>query len=123
MDVTWSIGEPVIGVLESPTITLTEGMQQSNTEGTLVALNEHLETVNVTAFPVPFSENLHLTAISENDYVHYSIIDLDGREVYSGQFHQQTQLILDELKNGVYILRTSVNSGEIQKEIKLIKTN
>ncbi len=72
------------------------------------------KTLGIKVFPNPFSDKLTLEGISEKDII--IINDVSGREIK--RYKGESNLMLDDLKSGIYILTIS---GEKQYKFKIVK--
>lgn len=73
---------------------------------------------SVTAYPVPTDGNLHIDA-GNNEMIHYEIADVTGRVISSGAFVGNTDVLLSDYHQGVYMLSYKTKTG--QGVIKLLR--
>jgi hypothetical protein len=72
----------------------------------------------VKIYPMPFQNNLH---IESSEDMEFQLMDLNGRVLKSGlnQGNQSTQLLVDELASGVYLLQLQTNKRKLV--LKVVK--
>ena len=102
--------------------TVTQGVQQSIELNTLS--NLELTTVNLSAitYPNPASDHIILK-ISDTafDNLRYNLIDVNGKAIANGTITNiDTQISLQSLALGMYILKVNQNNQEL-KTFKIIK--
>lgn len=118
----YSVGQLVYTTNAGSGGTLNQGIQQSVELFTLS--NPELSTVNLSAmtYPNPTSNDVVLK-ISDStlDSLSYKLIDISGKVVAIGKIsHLETQIDMQQLVIGIYILRVSQNNQEL-KAFKIIK--
>jgi hypothetical protein len=75
-----------------------------------VAVKEPITPASISIYPNPATSNLTIETTS-NESLHYSITNLIGQEMISGQTQDQKQVIpVESLAPGIYILRTDQKS-------------
>ena len=102
--------------------TVIQGVQQSIELSTLS--NPELNTINLKAvtYPNPTSDYVILK-ISDNalDNLSYNLIDINGKAISNGSVtNGDTQINMQQLAVGMYILKVSQNNQEL-KTFKIIK--
>lgn len=118
----YSVGQLVYTINSGSNGTVTQGVQQSIELFTLS--NPELTTVNLTAvtYPNPTSDYVML-AISDTNLtdLSYVLYDMHGRGVGKGLVnHANTQIGMQSLASGTYVLKVSQSSQEL-KTFKIIK--
>ncbi len=79
---------------------------------------ELAELLGMKVYPMPFQNNLHIESLED---VEFQLMDLNGRVLKSGlnQGNQSTQLLVDNLASGVYLLQLQTNNRKLV--LKVIK--
>lgn len=118
----YSVGQLVYTTNTDTGGTVTQGVQQSFELFTLS--NPELTTVNLAAltYPNPTSDYIVLK-ISDSalDNLSYKLIDVNGKDISIGSIiHGDTQINMQQLALGMYILKVSQNNQEL-KTFKIIK--
>ena len=109
-DNSWEISEPAI-YYQAAYIRLLANFTEVNTLPDNVSeLNSHS---NYFMFPNPALNEVAIKG-DKNDYV--TIRDLQGREVFSQNFHNQSIISIENFKRGVYLVQTSEFKGKLVLE-------
>ena len=79
------------------------------------------EGINVSAYPNPFTDNIRISMPESTQNVSISILDADGRLLFSEICNHQSLVTIptDNFKSGIYILHISTDAANITR--KLIK--
>jgi hypothetical protein len=114
IQLTMSIGEPIIGMAQTKDAGLSQGFLTGtrsivNTEET-TAINEVATSQNATVYPNPFSSHVLVNSLEDN--IHIYVFNMVGQEVYSGAY-QSTGADLSALAPGVYVLHAMSNEKTI----------
>jgi hypothetical protein len=113
-----SVGEPIIGVSETPDIGLAQGFLGGSK--TIVATPSGIENIvseNATIYPNPFSKYIKIN--SDIDNIHVSVFNTMGQEVYNGGY-EKSGLDLSHLTPGIYMVHATANEKTISNT-KLLK--
>jgi len=92
-----------------------------NTPLTAITILENKSTSTYSIYPNPFNNILHINDLDNNikGITQYQILDLSGRIVLNNSFSKSTQLNLENLASGTYILKLSnkdkVYTTKVQK--------
>jgi hypothetical protein len=90
--------------------TLTAGSETLTLSNSVVGLSSAQENVNVSYYPNPAANSL--TLLSGTDVnVDFTIVDLTGRTVMTGQFSGKKTIDVSQLKAGVYLLNFTSGEG------------
>ncbi|WP_424964292.1 T9SS type A sorting domain-containing protein [Ekhidna sp.] len=86
-----------------------------------VILSEEGSSVQLTLYPNPANEEIHLIGDIRGAVVH--MYDLNGKEVLHEANDQDTSLNLNSssLKDGIYLMRIELESGQIEERKLVIK--
>lgn len=120
ISISWTLGEPVIETLQSESIILTQGFQQSNITVTSVEEWPQLD-FTISAFPNPASEILNIYIDTEQDELLYSLYELSGKTIASGIIAGNNhQIDVSHLKAGTYFLKITTRN-KMLKTFKIVK--
>lgn len=119
LKISWTTGEPVVGLMTSG------GYQLGN--GYYPALN--LQALNTTdnsydlqfnVYPNPTSQKLYISHPEINSF-DILIIDLNGKQIYSGKINKEQPIDVTSYSKGIYLI--TIESKEINKKntYKIIK--
>lgn len=128
----WSVGEPCIGYHSTLFGLLTEGVIQpgifadqqdfSDTHPDLFSQSEPFE---LAAFPIPAGNHLNLTLNRPIEGVGYiNVLDFTGQLMFMEYLPagvQQWKLDMEQLPDGLYIVRLWTRQGEVDLHIKILK--
>jgi len=79
-------------------------------------LNEH-----IFLYPNPVKDELTLTVQMPTQNMHYRLVDISGKQLQTAPMHSETtQIRMDNLRSGMYILQIEQNGQNIQS-YKIIK--
>jgi len=120
LQLSWTLGEPVIETFSSGSIILTQGLHQSKLTAT--ALTDLLfPGIELKVFPNPTQDfvTIHLNERLEN--THYILFDLAGKILDTKKItNSETRLDMIEYPSGIYILKLYSNQKAIQ-DFRVIK--
>lgn len=125
MELSWTVGEPVVNYSENPTLIVSEGFQQGD-QGS-VGLTGDAFAGEISVYPNPVSHELYYEIQSDQELkLIGGLYDEYGRMVIEiNQFivndKYKGQLDLRPLSPGKMILRFSTESGEFQKTFNILK--
>lgn len=120
--VSWTVGEPVTETAQGAGITLTQGFNQG--DFLIVTTIQQWEGENqiLKIFPNPADNIIYVVSdISGTEKMNYAILDLKGRKLKEGVITlPESQLIVNDLKSGVYFLKlyTTLKEQGIYRIIK-----
>ncbi|MFO7616521.1 MAG: T9SS type A sorting domain-containing protein [Bacteroidales bacterium] len=122
VQLSWTIGEPVIGTLKAGGYILTQGFHQTRLSASAID-DLPLPGLKLSVYPNPFSDLLHLR-IDEGDYSHlqYSLLSLEGKTLREKKINaNQTDIEMGSLPDGYYLLQVRDASGKTVKTYKVAK--
>lgn len=120
--VSWTVGEPVTETVQGAGVTLTQGFNQG--DFLIVTTIQQWEGENqiLKIFPNPADNIINVVSdISGTEKMNYAILDLKGRKLKEGVITlPESQLIVNDLKSGVYFLKlyTTLKEQGIYRIIK-----
>lgn len=84
----------------------------------LITKTIHTVPFNITAYPIPFSNLLHISC-NKNEILNYQILNFSGRIIDAGIMNQDLSIETGDLQSGVYLLK--IGNAKDQKIIKIFK--
>jgi hypothetical protein len=115
----WTLGEPVVGLMTAG------GKQLSN--GYYPALNlqalsvEDIDMdVQIRLYPNPTSQALYVSHPEMNSFG-IIIIDLNGKQLYSGTINKEEPLDVSNYTNGMYLVTIENKASNKKNTYKIIK--
>jgi hypothetical protein len=80
------------------------------------------ENLTVKLFPNPTKDKLSVYLLGDNTRKNLTLFDVAGRAVYSQQLNEMfTTLNLQNLRNGVYVIKISTQDGKLLYTEKIVK--
>lgn len=119
IEISWTIGEPVIETISSGSTVLTQGFHQSKL--TVTALEE-ITNVDLKVYPNPASEfvTIHFNTLGKNPV--YSLFDLTGKLLERKTISTtETNVNLKSYASGTYLLKLKYNPIEPLRTYKIVK--
>jgi len=121
IQLSYTIGEPVVSTESNSTITLTQGFHQTN--WTFVGLEDFAPEIVISVFPNPVTSQLN---IQSNDFsgVTYQLFDSNGKLVIENRLTEvNTQLSTENLSPAMYSIVFLNQDKTNLKTLKLIKNH
>ena len=118
----YSVGQVVYTVNNSPSGTVSQGVQQAY-EIFLIGINETELNNSLSVFPNPIVDNLTLQ-ISDynNEKLSYQLFDMQGKLLSKGQIiAQQTQIKTASLPSATYFIEVLNQENKQVQSFKIIK--
>ena len=118
---TFTIGEPIIGVI-SNTVTISQGFLATASSG--VTLSEEDVTLKeaIKLYPNPVTENLSINLKNTSGTVILNIYSISGKLVLKASLNGSKNLLnLSHLSNGTYLVNLEFTDYKNTKTFKIIK--
>lgn len=116
----WSIGEIAVETLEGESRMLTQGFHQGPLEISTLINNTDFD-INMTVYPNPTSNYIHLTTESVVHNLKVNITNLNGITIYSCEIDTSPwQFDFSNYASGTYILLV-ITKNQTLKSFKIIK--
>jgi hypothetical protein len=115
MTLSWTIGEPVIETLQTENIYLTQGFQQPNLQVS-TGFEDPAFDYTLRTYPNPTSTEL----IMETDFkypVQYRLVDLSGKLIHEGTWHEKHVLDVAALPQGIYAIYFQAEGKMVKSEL------
>jgi Secretion system C-terminal sorting domain len=89
-----------------------------SSSATVIADNDNVST-NISVYPNPACNMIQVNGNSDLIGMNYILTDISGRQVLSGQLHNENNMIaLGELCGGIYFLRCDASSVKVFRLVK-----
>ena len=119
IEISWSLGEPVIETVSGGATVLTQGFHQSKL--TVTALEE-IENLNLKVYPNPTSEFVVIQFSTPDKISSYSLFDLSGKLLDNSKINATTTYVnLNKLASGSYLLKIDDKNAQRLQTFKIIK--
>jgi hypothetical protein len=122
VQLSWTIGEPVIETFTGSSAILTQGFHQSKLTVTAIdpAIYPDLE---LSVFPNPVSSSLRLVTRGDQlQKLSYQLYNMEGQSILSGKVEASPELINMELyTSGTYLLKVLKNGNVPVRTFKIVK--
>ncbi|CAN1544839.1 Secretion system C-terminal sorting domain [Flavobacteriaceae bacterium] len=119
LKVSWTVGEPVVGLMTAG------GNQLGN--GYFPALNlqalqveDHSLDVQIKVYPNPTSQMLYVSHLEFNSFL-IQIADLNGKQIYSGTINNEQPLDVSSYTQGMYLMTITSKESNKKNTYKIIK--
>ncbi len=121
IQISWTLGEPVINTITGENELLTQGFHQSKLVVTAISEIPEL-ALDILAYPNPTTDYLNVSvknAISEN--LRYTLYNTEGKVLTSKQISSDiSEISMTEYASSIYFLKISEKNREL-KTFKIIK--
>lgn len=125
INISYTIGEPLVSKINNSTISLSNGFQNA-INLTITAINNNLFGQNeLVIYPNPTKSNIFIENKSDITNLSYNLYSVNGNKVLHSSFNKTTQQTIDmnTLGSGLYILEI-VDNNTLQSQIfKIEKSN
>jgi hypothetical protein len=117
--VSWTAGEPVVGLMSAGGHQLGNGYYPAMD---LQALSIDDATLNVQlrVYPNPTSQSLYVSHPELNSFG-ITIVDLNGKQVYSGTISKEQPLDVSSYTQGMYLITVENKESNKKNTYKIIK--
>lgn len=121
----FTAGEPIVGMIQNG-VTIHQGFwAELFSDGTLSVTNVATTEASISVFPNPVVNylNFNFKQMGAENYK-VTLFDINGKKVLQSNLqsqHQNSQLDISQLSNGMYVLTLESNETNYQKSFKIIK--
>ncbi len=115
----WTIGEAVVGLMQSSTSQLGNGYHDAKS---IVALGieDYSLDVQLKVYPNPTAQLLYVSHPEQTTFS-IGIADLNGRQIYSGSINTTSPLDLGQYPQGMYVVTIENKEANKKNTYKIIK--
>jgi hypothetical protein len=119
LKVSWTIGEPVVGLMTAGGNQLGNGYHPSLNVQAL-SVEESLLDVQLIVYPNPTSEMLYVSHPELNSFF-IQISDLNGKLIYSNTINKEEPLDVSNYSQGMYLVTIENKESNKKNTYKIIK--
>ena len=115
----WTVGEPVVGLMTAGGNQLGNGYYPALNLQALSVEDNALD-VQLRVYPNPTSQSLYVSHPEINSFG-ITIVDLNGKQLYSGTINKEEPLDVSGYMQGMYIITIENTSTNKKNSYKIIK--
>ena len=119
LKVSWTTGEPVVGLMTAGGNQLGNGYYPAMDLQALSVEDNTLEA-QITVYPNPTSQMLYVSHPEINSFG-IQIVDLNGKQVYSGTISKDQPLDVSNYSQGMYLITIENKEANKKNTYKIIK--
>ncbi len=119
LKVSWSAGEPVVGLMTAGGNQLGNGYYPAKDVQAL-KIQENALDLQIKVYPNPTSEMLYVSHSVLNTFS-IQIMDLNGKKIYSGTITKDTPLNVSNYTPGMYLVTIASKEANKKNTYKFIK--
>lgn len=119
LKVSWTIGEPVVGLMTAGGKQLGNGYHPSLNVQAL-SVEESLLDVQLKVYPNPTSQMLYVSHPELNSFL-IKISDLNGKLIYSSSINKEEPLDISNYSQGMYLVTIENKENNKKNTYKIIK--
>ena len=119
LKVSWTIGEPVVGLMTAGGKQLGNGYHPSHNVQAL-SVEESLLDVQLKIYPNPTSQMLYISHPELNSFL-IKISDLNGKLIYSSSINKEEPLDISNYSQGMYLVTIENKENNKTNTYKIIK--
>ena len=119
LKVSWTTGEPVVGLMTAGGNQLGNGYYPAMDLKTLKIEDNALD-LQVKIYPNPISQMLYVSHPELNSFA-IQISDLNGKQIYSGTMNKEQPLDVSHYTQGMYLVTIENKEANKKNTYKLIK--
>ena len=119
LKLSYTVGEPVVGLLTAGGNQLGNGYYPALNLQTLSVEDNNLD-VQLKVYPNPTSQSLYVTHPEMNSFG-ISIVDLNGKQLYSGTINKEEPLDVSGYTQGMYMVTIENTTSNKKNTYKIIK--
>jgi hypothetical protein len=117
--VTWTTGEPVVGLMTAGGNQLGNGYYPSM-DLQVLQIEDHSLDLKIKVYPNPTSEMLYVSHPELNSFS-IQITDLNGKQIYSGTIEKDQPLNVSNYAQGLYLVSIGNNATNQKNTYKILK--
>ena len=119
LKLTYTVGEPVVGLMTAGGNQLGNGYYPALDLQTL-SVEDNLLDVQLKVYPNPISQSLYVTHPEMNSFG-ITIVDLNGKQLYSGSINKDEPLDVSNYTQGMYMVTIEYANTNKKNTYKIIK--
>ena len=119
LKLSYTVGEPVVGLMTAGGNQLGNGYYPAMDLQTL-SVEDNVLDVQLKVYPNPTSQSLYVTHPEMNSFG-ISIVDLNGKQLYSGSINKEEPLDVSGYMQGMYVVTIENTATNKKNTYKIIK--
>ena len=119
LKVSWTAGEPVIGLMTAGGNQLGNGYYPA-LDLQALSVEDNVLNVQLRIYPNPTSQSLYVSHPDMNSFG-ISIVDLNGKQLYQGTINKDEPLDISNYTQGMYLVTLENKETQKKNTYKLIK--
>ena len=119
LKVSWTAGEPVVGLMTAGNNQLGNGYYPALNLQAL-SVEDSVLDVQLKVYPNPTSQSLYVSHPEMNSF-RITIVDLNGKQLYSGSINKDEPLDVSKYTQGMYMVTIENTSTNKKNTYKIIK--
>jgi len=119
LKVSWTAGEPVVGLMTAGSNQLGNGYYPALNLQAL-SVEDNTMDVQLRVYPNPTSQSLYVSHPELNSFG-IQIVDLNGKQVYSGSISKNQPLDVSNYSQGMYLITIENKEANKKNTYKIIK--
>jgi len=119
LKVSWTSGEPVVGLMTAGSNQLGNGYYPALNLQAL-SVEDNSMDVQLRVYPNPTSQSLYVSHPELNSFG-IQIVDLNGKQVYSGSISKDQPLDVSNYSQGMYLITIENKEANKKNTYKIIK--
>ena len=120
LKVSWTTGEPVIGLMTAGGNQLGNGYYPA-LDLQALSVEDNVLDVQLRVYPNPTTQSLYVTHPDVNSFG-ITIVDLNGKQLYSGTINKDEPLDVSNYTQGMYMVTIENATTNKKNTYKIIKT-
>ena len=119
LKVSWTAGEPVVGLMTAGGNQLGNGYYPAMDLQALSVEDNNLD-LQIKVYPNPTSQMLYVSYPKQNSFT-IQIVDLNGKQVYAGSITKDQPLDVSSYSQGIYLITVEDKETNKKNTYKIIK--
>ena len=119
LKVSWTIGEPVVGLMTAGGNQLGNGYYPAMDLQAL-SIDDAIINLQIKVYPNPTSESLYVSHPEYNSFL-IQITDINGKQIYSGTIEKEVPLDVSSYTQGMYLVTLENKETNKKNTYKIIK--
>ncbi len=115
----WTVGEPVVGLMTAGGNQLGNGYYPALNLQAL-SVEDNVMDVQLRVYPNPTSQSLYVSHPELNSFG-ITIVDLNGKQLYSGTINKEEPLDISKYTQGMYMVTIENTTSNKKNTYKIIK--
>jgi len=118
---TFTVGEPVIGTIQNNTI-VNQGFLAASSSGSTLSIDDEILNESVKIYPNPVRENLSIDFTNIAGQIKVMLYTISGQLLKTSTMNQQSNTLnVSNLQNGIYLVKLHFTDYNTTKIFKIIK--